>query len=465
MTTARTFDLLVVGGGAGGLAAAREARRRGASVALVSDGPPGGDCTFTGCVPSKTLIEAARRGLSRDDAWASIRPVVDHIAGSESAEVLRSEGVEVVEGRGTLRDSTSLVVDGAVLSARRGVVLALGASAAIPPIPGLREAAEGTDPLVRTNETFWELAELPDRFGILGAGAIGCELALALATLGVRVHVFELADRVLPGEEPDVSAIIDARLRAAGVTVHLGTAVTRVEASGRELRVQIDGGVTVDRLLVAAGRRPRTSGTGLAAAGVALTDGGAIEVGATLETSTSGIYAVGDVVGGLQFTHAADAMGRLAAGNALGALSRVRPARFDPSVVPWVTFTDPEIARIGVTEAEAVAIRGAMVAELPLHEHDRALVAEATDGFIRIIAAPRRGLGMLGGGRVVGATIVAPRAGEMIAELALAMRLGAFTGRLAQTVHPYPTWSYGIQKTVGQFFTAVEGRTARPPRG
>lgn len=462
MTIRRTFDLVVLGGGAGGLAAAREARRRGASVALVSDGPLGGDCTFTGCVPSKTLIEAARRGAGPTDAWASTRRVVAHIAGSESAEVLRSEGVDVVEGRGVLADASTIVVDDAAITARRGLVLALGASASVPPIPGLREAASGPEALVRTNETFWELDRLPARLGLLGAGAIGCELALACAALGSEVHLFELAERVLPREEVDVSPLIEARLHSAGVVLHLGAGIEAVEPVPGGLRVS---GIDVDRLLVAAGRRPRTDGVGLDQVGVRLTAGGAIDVGPTLETSVSKVYAVGDVVGGLQFTHAADAMGRLAAGNALSGVARFRPSRFDPTTVPWVTFTDPEIARIGVTEAEAASIRGAMVAELPLEEHDRALAAASTDGFIRIIAAPRRGLGMTGGGRIVGATIVAPRAGEMIAEIALAMRLGVFTGRLAQTVHPYPTWSYGIQKTVGQFFTTVEGRRARPPRG
>ncbi len=459
------WDLIVVGGGAGGLAAAREARRRGHDVALVADAPLGGDCTFTGCVPSKTLIEAAAAGRSADDALAAVHRVVAHVAGSESAEVLRAEGVEVVDGRGRLHGDGSVEVDGRRLRPRRGTVLALGASAAVPPIPGLAEAmAAGT---ARTTDTFWELDALPARLAVLGAGAIGCELAMACARLGVEVTLVDLAPRVLSREEPDVSAIIDARLEAMGVRRVLGVGLAGVTGTPTGLALAIDGttGVEADVLLVAVGRRPRTDGTDLAEAGIELTDRGAIDVDDGLATSVDRVWAVGDVTGLMPFTHAADAMGRTAATNALGRVQRFRPETFDTDLVPWVTFTDPEVARIGVTEAEAASrFEGAMVAELPLDEHDRALAAGHTDGVIRIVAAPRPGLGMRGGGRIVGATIVAPRAGEMIAEISLAMRLGAFTGRLAQAIHPYPTWSYGIPKAIGQFFTTVEGRTARPAR-
>jgi pyruvate/2-oxoglutarate dehydrogenase complex dihydrolipoamide dehydrogenase (E3) component len=173
----------------------------------------------------------------------------------------------------------------------------------------------------------------------------------------------------------------------------------------------------------------------------------------------------GDAAGRLAFTHAADHMGRIAAANILNRWGPLRVKRFRAERIPLVTYTTPEVARIGMTEAQAAReVRGAMVAELPLSEHDRAVAAGATDGFVKLIAGPRRGLGMAGGGRILGATVVAERAGELIGELALAVRLGAFTGRLVQTVHPYPSWSYGLAKAAAQFFTTVEGRTARPAR-
>jgi pyruvate/2-oxoglutarate dehydrogenase complex dihydrolipoamide dehydrogenase (E3) component len=225
-------------------------------------------------------------------------------------------------------------------------------------------------------------------------------------------------------------------------------------ASGQE--------VAADRLLVAAGRRPVTDHLDLENAGVRLDEHGYVVTNRHLATTAPGIYAAGDVTGRMPFTHAAHAMGRLAARNAL----RRRwspPGSFATSAIPWVVFTDPEVAQVGVTEAQAAAARaGARVAYLPMSEADRAVTAGRTEGFVKIIAGRRRVLGDAGGGRVLGATIVAPRAGEMIHEPALAMRAGMFTGRLAQTVHAYPTWSLAVQQAAAQFFGAFGGRTARP---
>ncbi len=449
-----SHDLLVIGGGAAGMAAARTAARLHKRVALVQDGPVGGDCTFTGCVPSKTLIEAADDGVPFDQAMSRVRDTVARIAATETADVLRGEGVDVVEGRAQLTGPGSVTVAGRALTAPR-MILALGAGPMVPDIPGLRDSEH------LTNDTVWDLRTRPDSLTVLGGGAIGCELAQAFARLGTRVTVVEAMDRLLAKEEPEAGAVIGAALARDGVEVCLGTKVTAVRrpADG-VVRVELDDGSTVDsaQLLVAVGRRPATDGLDLAAAGVQVDERGYIKVDERLRANGGRVYAVGDVNGGLQFTHAADEMGRTAALNALRFPLRLR---FRSDAVPWVTFTRPEVARVGMSEADA-AEHGGRVAHLPMSAVDRAIAAGRTEGFITLIAGPRLLSRNLAGGRLLGATIVAERAGEMIHEVALAMRVGAFTGRLAQTVHAYPTWSTGVRSAAAQFFFELDGRQARP---
>jgi len=312
-----------------------------------------------------------------------------------------------------------------------------------------------------TSENFWELDKLPASPGVLGGGPIGCELAQAMARFGATVTLFEMAPRLLEREEPEASDVVQATLSADGVDVRTGVGVDRVSAT-QDGQIAVHAGghtVVVEQLLVAAGRTPNTAELGLEDAGVALTSTGHILVDKRLKTTADRVWAVGDINGLLPFTHAADEQGRLAA---WGALGRRMVWTFDPTRVPRVTFTSPEVARVGVLESEAP--RGSRVAYLPMTENDRAVTAQSTDGFVKLIAAPRRVLRQAGGGRIVGATIVGARAGEMIHEPALAMLTNMFTGRLAQLSHAYPTWSVGIQKCAGQFFQEVEGRVARPAR-
>lgn len=460
-------DVVVLGGGAAGLSAARETVRQGGRAVIVNDGPLGGDCTFTGCVPSKTVIEASRAGLDFGDAFDRARAVVERIAATESADRLEAEGITVVDGLGELRagataggaSGPAVAVDGTTIRAK-GVVLALGSRPFVPPIPGIDDAA------VLTTDTLWWLERRPASMAIVGGGAIGVELAQALAGLGVDVTVIEMAPRLLVREEPEAAAVVADALTTAGVKVMTGAGVTRITAMGDVRRLELSDGRTVDaeRVLIAVGRRANGDRGGLAEAGVVLDERGNVVNDDDLSTSVEDVYVAGDLSGRLQFTHAADHMGRLAAANIVSRWSKVKAQRFRSEYIPWVTFTHPEVARIGLSEAEATAVDGAMVAMLPLEEHDRAIAADATDGYIKLIAGPRRVLGRAGGGRIIGATIVAPRAGEMIGEIALAVRTGAFVGRLAQTVHPYPSWSYGIAKAAAQFFTSIEGREARPPR-
>ena len=456
-------DLIVVGGGAAGLAAVRTALWAKADVALVTDSPPGGDCTFTGCVPSKTLLAAARDGLGFGAAMARVRAVVEEIAAGESAEVLRSRGATVVEGRGRLVTHDTVAVDGLRLSAPR-LLVATGSKPRLPDIAGLAEA----DPL--TNETVFDLTEAPASLDIVGGGATGCELAQAFAGLGVPVTLFEAGPGLLPGEDPEASAVIAAALKAKGVAVRSGEALVQVEPDdgrpdrsgpggaqppGAAIGSGGDGRGRKRRLLVATGRSPASGGLGLAEMGVKLDDQGWVVTDARLATSVKGVYAAGDVTGRMLLTHAADEMGRLAAANAL---RRRSGGRFRADRVPRVVYTDPEAASVGVGPQDAPA--GSRVARLPLAEVDRAVTDGRTDGFIALVAGPRPLLRNFGGGRIIGASIVAPRAGEMIQEVVLAMRTGAFAGRLAQTSHAYPAWSFGVQKAAAQFFGEIDGRSA-----
>lgn len=546
-------DLIVVGGGAAGLGAVRAALWAGADVVLVTDSAPGGDCTFTGCVPSKTLLAGARDGLGFAEAMARVRSTVRHIAATESVEVLQNEGATVVQGRARLVTHDTVAVGERRITAPR-IVLATGSRPRLPDdIPGLAEAR----PL--TNETVFDLTEAPESLGIVGGGPTGCELAQAFALLGVEATLLEYQQQLLPGTDPEAAATVREVLQAAGVRVLRCTRVARVIPAGpdsdgggpcslvyRLARSHgIGGRVTVDRLLVATGRSPATEGLGLTEMKLKLGEwSGHILTDERLETSVRGVYAAGDVAAwrlrrpirqrvrptplftidkideprpprrgllssarpgaylptrrkhaftvacaieatgpprallrrdrrmlrrerarwrrqrrhyaALNLSHAADEMGRVAAGNALG---RGLRGRFRGDLVPRVVYTDPEVASVGVTPR--CAPPGSRVAYLPLAEVDRAVTDGRTDGFIAIVAGPRRLLRNAGGGRILGATIVAPRAGEMIAEVVLAMRTGAFAGRLAQASHAYPTWSTGVQKAAAQFFGEVDGRQAR----
>ena len=449
-----THDLIVLGGGAGGMAASRTAARMGKSVALVQDGPVGGDCTFTGCVPSKTLIEAAGSGIAFDEAMRRVRSTVADIAATESADVLRGEGIDVVETRGRFTGRGVVQAGGRTLRAPK-VVVATGAGPAVPPLAGLDEVT------YLTSETIWNLEKAPASMVVLGGGAIGCELAQALARYGIRVTMVEATDRLLTKEEPEAGHVVSNALVRDGVDLRLGAKVTRVgRGMAGGVGVVLEDGTIIeaDQLLVAVGRKPSTDGLDLDAAGVRTDEGGNIITDDRLATSADGVFAVGDVTGKLPFTHAADQMGRTAALNALRWPLRLR---FRAGQVPWVTFTSPEVARVGMSEADAV-VHGGQVAYLPMSAVDRAVAAGRTEGFIKIIAGPRILTRNLAGGRILGATIVAPCAGEMIHEIAFAMRTRAFTGRLAQTVHAYPTWSTGIRSAAAQFFLELDGRSARP---
>ena len=309
--TTREYDLLILGAGAAGLTAAREANRRGAHTLLINDGPLGGDCTFTGCVPSKALLAAAAKRLSFDQAMTRVHDAVERIAAREDATTLRAEGVDVAEGRGVLRSPTEIEVDGTRFRSPR-VIISTGATAAIPPIPGLSETS------FLTNEQVFSLEHKPSSMIVLGGGAIGVELAQAFARLGTKVTVVEALDRLLVREEPEASAVVHDALIDDGVGICVGehvSAVRRVEG-GVCVRRSDESELQAEQLLVAVGRSPVTRGLGLEAAGVETDERGFIRTTNTLATTARGVWSIGDVTGRMQFTHAAARMAFVAVHNA-----------------------------------------------------------------------------------------------------------------------------------------------------
>lgn len=455
----KDYDIVVIGGGAGGLVAAKEARRRGARVLMIQSGPIGGDCTFTGCVPSKALLSAAADRLTFDAAMSRVRRAISTIAATEDATALAREGIDVIDGYARFIDRRAVEVDGRRIRSDRFIV-ATGARAFVPPVPGLRES----NPL--TNETLFQLQRAPTSLTILGGGPIGCEMAQAFARLGSHVTIIEANDRLLPRDDPDAGAVVHAALTRDGVDVRTSTNAISVERDGESrtcLRTDRGEIIVSTHLLAASGREPSGRGFGLEEIGVAVDDRGAVVVDDAMSTGVDGIWAVGDVTGRMQFTHVAGRMGWIAATNALSRLAKVRRFRLDTRAVPWTTFTSPEVAHVGLTLAQALQSHpDAKVAHLSMEHLDRAVAVEATDGFVTLIAAPKRGTRHLAGGRLVGATVVTPTAGEMIHEAALAIQTNMFVGRLAQTTHAYPTWSMAMQQAALQFFGTSGGFRSTP---
>ena len=452
----RRYDLVVLGGGTAGLIASLYAARAGARVALVEQGgQPGGDCLFTGCIPSKSLIASAQRahdmrtadrlGLERSDPrvdFARVMERVQEVIGRagvpDTAEHLESEGVEVVRALGRFARPGIVEASGRELPFRAAVI-ATGSRPAVPPIPGLGEAD------FLTNETVWDLRTLPARLTVLGGGPTGCELGQAFARLGSRVEIVEAAPVLLPAEDPEAGRFIADTLAGEGVGLQLGAPVTRVEpqdGGGGVLRAA-ERRIEFERLLVALGRRPAGDGIGLENVGVELDARGFVKVDARLRTTGDRIWAAGDAVGRMYFTHVAGHQGLTAMANALFRARR----SFDYSLVPRVTFTEPEVAGIGLSEAEARERLGRdpLVLRHDYAESDRALTAGTARGFAKLVTGRR--------GRLLGATVVAPAAGESIAELAALIRQGGTVADLSQAIHAYPTYSEGPARAAEQWWT------------
>ncbi len=436
------WDLLVVGGGTAGLVAARTAATLGASVLLVERERTGGDCLWTGCVPSKSLLAAAHAAASARDAgrlgvhtgpvsvdfaqvMAHVRDAITTIEPVDSPASLREVGARVAHGEARFTGPSTVEVDGAPVRFRQAVV-ATGSRPAQPGIPGLSDA----DPL--TSDTVWDLEELPPRLLVLGGGPIGCELGQAFARLGSQVTLVEAGPRLLSRESSDAADLVRRALTHDGVDLRTGHTLVHLARDGDALVGTLGDGstVTVDRVLVATGRRPRTEGLHLDAAGVLLTAHGHVRVDAHLRTTARRIWAAGDVSGQPPFTHVASQHGSLAASNALLGLRR----SVQPDQVPRVTFTHPEVAAFGRSTDD---LRDGELVRRTGHDHvDRAVAEGSTNGHADLVLDRR--------GRVVGASIVGPRAGEVLAEVVLAGSTGAKARTLAGVMHAYPTWSYDV---------------------
>ena len=450
-----TTDLCIIGAGSGGLAVAAGAVQMGAEVVLVEKGRMGGDCLNYGCVPSKSLIAAgkaahtvrtaARFGVNGHEPAIDFAAVHDHVKGviaaiapHDSEERFTGLGVEVLRASARFVGPRAIEVDGVRVEARRFVV-ATGSSPAVPPVPGL-----ATAPYL-TNETVFDLTERPEHLIVLGGGAVGCELAQAQRRLGARVTLLELFS-ILPKDDPTAVAVVRRHLVNEGVELHEHVEVSGVERDGNGVAVTVKRGDGQQRLvgshlLIAAGRRANVDDLGLEAAGVEYSAKG-IVVDDRLRTTNRRIYAVGDVAGGLQFTHVAGYHAGIVIRNALFRL----PAKVDTGAVPWVTYTEPELAQVGLTELGATD-RGLEFEALmwPFSDNDRAQTERATDGFVKVLLGRR--------GRIVGATIVGERAGELIQPWVLALHNGLKIRAMAQFVAPYPTLGEASKRAAGSHYT------------
>ena len=440
-------NLLVVGAGSAGLIAALIAATVRARVTLIEKGEMGGDCLNTGCVPSKTLIRSAKiaqyQRTGSSYGLGSVAPEVDFprvmqrvqdviasIAPKDSMARYRELGVNCIAGEARLEDAHHVAVGDQLVSAR-SIVLATGASPFVPPIPGLADA----DPL--TSDSLWSLEELPKRLLVMGGGPIGCELAQSFARLGAEVTLIDMENRLLPREDADVSEFVAGTFAAEGVDVRLSHRAVRVvpgaDGSGVLQAETAAGSVDVpfDRILVAVGRRANTEGLGLAPLGIATRADGTLEVDDYLRTGVPNVFACGDVIGPYQFTHMASHQAWYASVNAL--FGRFKKFRVNYSVVPWVTYTDPEVARAGLSESDAKA-QGVPVevVRFDMAESDRALADGNARGWVKVLTKP-------GTDRILGVSIVGPHAGELLAEYVLAMTHGLGLKKIMGTIHVYPT--------------------------
>jgi len=462
------YNLVVIGAGSAGLITAAIAAGLGAKVALVERYLMGGDCLNVGCVPSKSLIRAARTIAEARLAVAygmpqpaptevdfgavmeRMRRIRAQISHEDSARRYRDElGIDVFLGSARFSGSNVVEVDGAQLRFKKAVI-ACGARAAVPAIEGLEEAG------YLTNETVFELTERPNRLGVIGAGPIGAELAQAFRRLGSDVTVIDRAPQLLPREDADAARVIEDQFRREGIATLLDCALSRVEMTEAGKRIHVtraEGApktVDVDAILVAAGRAPNVEDLNLEAVGVDFDPQRGVHVNDYLQTRNPNIYAAGDIATAWEFTHAADAAAKIVVQNALV----LRTKKLSSLVMPWCTYTDPEVAHVGLYEWEA-AERGIELTtfEVPLREVNRAVTDGEDAGFVKIHVKKRGGRTWWPGGsdRILGATIVAAHAGEMISEVTLAMVNNLGLGAILSTIHPYPTQAEALKRVAGAY--------------
>lgn len=452
------YNLVVIGAGTAGLVTAAGAAGLGGRVALVERHLMGGDCLNVGCVPSKAVIRSSRtahdvtaaesygirvpEGTEVDfgAVMERMRRLRARISRNDSAARYRDElGVDVYLGSGAFTSPGTIEVDGVELSFRKAVI-ATGARAFEPPVPGLAEAG------FYTNETIFTLTERPRRLAVIGAGPIGCELAQAFRRLGSEVYLLNHGPRILGREDRDAARIVEEAFTREGVNLVMGCRISRVDLRDGVKVISLACGeekntVEVDAILVGAGRVPNVDGLGLEQAGVAYDERKGVTVDDTLRTTNRSIYAAGDICSRFQFTHTADAAARIVIQNALFWGRK----KYSALTIPWCTYTDPEIAHVGLYEKDAVE-QGMEVDTftVPFSDVDRAILEGEEEGMVRIHVRK-------GGDTILGATIVARHAGEMISEISVAMAAGTGLGGLASVIHPYPTQAEAIRRAADAY--------------
>ncbi len=463
------YDVIVIGGGAGGLSAAGIATNFGAKTAMIEREALGGDCTWTGCVPSKTLLKAAKvahqartaskYGLTDQDVEVDFAGVMEHVRSvreevyhdADRPEIFEDMGIDVWEGDAHFIDSHTVAVareDGTTEQVTgRYIVIATGASPLVPPIDGL-DTVE-----YQTTESLFEpdaFAEQPDRLAVVGAGPIGTEMAQAFTRLGTDVTVLDMTDRILPNDDPDLTEALREHLEGEGVRYVLGNAVEQVAQADGSITVTAAGGdsVEADAMLLATGRAANVDGLNLEAAGVEYSRKG-VSVDDRCRTSQRHIFAVGDVTGRYQFTHMSNHMAKIAVTNALLKM----PSTIDAKHVPWVTYTDPELAHVGAT-ARALDEDGTSydTYRFPYSKLDRAITEGETTGLIKVHATSLTG-------KILGASVLGARAGELITSFTLAMRNGVTLRNIGDTIHPYPAWGEGVRRVADQWFVQKQSPT------
>jgi pyruvate/2-oxoglutarate dehydrogenase complex dihydrolipoamide dehydrogenase (E3) component len=454
-TPAPVYNLVVIGAGSAGLVATAGAAGLGAKVAIIEKNMLGGDCLNVGCVPSKTVIRSAKvlgelkraptLGVTIGSAQVDfaavmrrMRQVRADIAPHDSAQRFTNLGADVFFGEAQFVTPHTLRVNGAELRFKKAII-ATGSRPMILPIPGLQECG------FLTNETLFQLTTRPARLAIIGAGPIGCEMAQTFARFGSCVSVFDIANRILPREEPNAAALAAQSLVNDGVQLAVGANITQIcrDEKGKTLHYEQNGQqhtLVVDEILLTVGRSPNVEGLGLENIGVVFGKGG-VTVNDYLQTTQPHIFAVGDVALASKFTHVADFSARIALQNALFAPLGIGRRKFSQLTIPWCIYTDPEIAHVGLNEAEAHQQGTATeIFCVPMENVDRARTDNATDGFIRVLV--RKGTDT-----ILGATIVGHNAGELICEFTLAMTNKLGLKAIAATIHPYPTYSEGVRKS------------------
>ncbi len=462
--TQRDYDITIIGGGSGGLTAARIATSLGANTLLIDKERLGGDCLYAGCVPSKSLLHIARTAHSLNEArelgWssapttldmekvaASIQSVIERVHEEEAVYV---KGVTVEFGTVTFTSPTSLLLNNETITSRT-TVIATGSHPTIPPIEGLAGMS------YLTNESIFQLTALPKSLIVVGGGPVGVEMGQAMARLGVQVTLLQGPARLLPKEDLEVSGTITHALQAEGITLALNTRAVKVSCrENKKVLVARQGDQLVifeaDELLMAVGRQPNVEHLDLEAAGVHYTDRG-IQVNDYLQTEADTVFAIGDAIGGYLFTHVAAYQASIAVRNALLSIGK---KKVDYRVVPWCTFTDPEIARVGLTIEQAEKEHAqTRVITVPLQAVDRAQTEHAVTGFIKLVLAGKKD-------EIVGAHLVGTHVGELLGEITLAMQHHMTISNIIATIHPYPTYSTGVQQAAFEaYLSSVAARKNR----